>query len=208
MFDTSLRQFKDRVGTPLARRMRRVPPMLISILALLVGLLAAYAAFKGQYLWAFGLWYLNRVLDGLDGLIARLHEQTNRPGRIRGHPDRFRCLCRAPIGLVAGSLRVSATWPWHSCWQPFTSTPPRGCISLPFWKNAPPATLNARRPLSCPRASLAGLKPSLPTDISIVSRTHHDSVFRFCALVLYHPSTPHLGKTQFNLTPDTGTYDT
>ncbi|MCI0554100.1 MAG: CDP-alcohol phosphatidyltransferase family protein [Anaerolineae bacterium] len=103
MFDTSLRQFKDRVGTPLARRLSDVPPMAISILSLIAGLLAAFAAFKGQYLWAFGLWYLNRALDGLDGLVARL---TNTQSDLGGYMDilvDFVVYAMLPIGLVAGS---------------------------------------------------------------------------------------------------------
>ena len=103
MFDTSLRRFKDRAGTPLARRVSRVPPMAISILSLIAGLLAAYAAFKGQYLWAFGLWYLNRALDGLDGLVARL---TNTQSDLGGYVDiliDFLVYAMLPIGLVAGS---------------------------------------------------------------------------------------------------------
>ena len=75
MFDSSLRRFKDQVGAPLARRMSRVSPTFISMLALVVGLLATFAAFKQQYLLALAFWILNRLLDGLDGLIARLHDR-------------------------------------------------------------------------------------------------------------------------------------
>jgi phosphatidylglycerophosphate synthase len=102
MFDTSLRQFKDRVGTPLARNMSHIPPMVISVLALIVGLLAAYAALKQQYIGAFGLWYLNRALDGLDGLIARL---TDRQTDLGGYVDiltDFIVYASLPIGLVTG----------------------------------------------------------------------------------------------------------
>jgi phosphatidylglycerophosphate synthase len=103
MFDTSLRRFKDQVGTPLARHIDQVPPMFISGLAFLVGLLAAYAAFQSQYSLAFGLWYLNRALDGLDGLVARL---TNNQTDLGGYADiliDFVVYAALPIGLVAGS---------------------------------------------------------------------------------------------------------
>lgn len=103
MFDTSLRRFKDHVGTPLARHVDRVPPMVISSFSLLAGLLAAYAAFQGQYLWGFGLWYLNRALDGLDGLVARL---TNNQTDLGGYVDiliDFIVYATVPIGLVVGS---------------------------------------------------------------------------------------------------------
>lgn len=103
MFDSYLRRFKDQAGTPLARHMSRVSPMAISVSALVVGLLATYAAFKGQYLFAFGLWILNRILDGLDGLIARLH---NRQSDFGGYVDiltDYIVYAALPIGLVAGS---------------------------------------------------------------------------------------------------------
>ena len=102
MFDSNLRRFKARVGTPLAKRMSRVSPILISFFALIAGLFAAFAAFKHQYLWAFVLWYLNRALDGLDGLIARLHDgQTDFGGYVDILTD-FVVYAALPIGLVAG----------------------------------------------------------------------------------------------------------
>jgi phosphatidylglycerophosphate synthase len=102
MFDTPLRKFKDRVGTPLARRLSRVSPLVMSAVALAVGLLAAYAAYEQKYFWAFGLWYLNRALDGLDGLIARL---TNSQSDLGGYVDivtDYVVYAALPIGLVAG----------------------------------------------------------------------------------------------------------
>ncbi|MDP1545903.1 MAG: CDP-alcohol phosphatidyltransferase family protein [Anaerolineales bacterium] len=100
MFDSTLRRFKDQVGAPLARRMSRVSPTFISLLALAVGLLAAY---KQQYLWAFAFWILNRVLDGLDGLIARLHDRQSDFGGYVDILTDFIVYAALPIGLVAGS---------------------------------------------------------------------------------------------------------
>ena len=103
MFDTSLRRLKDRIGEPLAIRMSRVSPILISMLALAVGLLATVAAFKQQYLWALGFWILNRILDGLDGLIARLHNgQSDFGGYVDILTD-YIIYVSLPIGLVAGA---------------------------------------------------------------------------------------------------------
>jgi phosphatidylglycerophosphate synthase len=103
MFDTPLRQFKDQVATPVAKRMRRVPPLLMSICSLIAGLFSAYAAYQNLYLLAFGLWLLNRALDGLDGLIARLHNgQTDIGGYIDSLID-YTIYAALPIGLVTGS---------------------------------------------------------------------------------------------------------
>ncbi|GAB4467184.1 MAG: CDP-alcohol phosphatidyltransferase family protein [Anaerolineales bacterium] len=103
MFDSSLRRFKDRLGAPLALRLRRVSPLTISLLALLVGLLAAFAAYRQAYLWALGLWILNRALDGLDGLIARLHDTQSDFGGYADILTDFVIYAALPIGLVAGS---------------------------------------------------------------------------------------------------------
>lgn len=103
MFDAPLRRFKDQVGTPLARRMSGISPTLISILGLAIGLFATYAAYKQQYLWALMLWLLNRILDGLDGLIARLHQRQSDFGGYVDILTDFIIYAALPIGLVAGS---------------------------------------------------------------------------------------------------------
>lgn len=103
MFDSTLRRFKDQVGTPLAKRMSRVSPTFISILGLAVGLIATYAAYKQQYLWSLAFWLLNRVLDGLDGLIARLHQRQSDFGGYVDILTDFAIYAALPIGLVVGS---------------------------------------------------------------------------------------------------------
>lgn len=103
MFDSPLRRFKDQVGTPLAKRMSRVSPTFISILGLAVGLIATYAAYKQQYLWSLAFWLLNRVLDGLDGLIARLHQRQSDFGGYVDILTDFAIYAALPIGLVVGS---------------------------------------------------------------------------------------------------------
>ena len=103
MFDTPLRKFKDEVGTPLARGLSRVSPITISFIGLVFGLLAAWSAYRQLYIVAFGLWIFNRVLDGLDGLIARLH---NKQSDLGGYVDiltDFVAYAALPIGLAAGS---------------------------------------------------------------------------------------------------------
>jgi phosphatidylglycerophosphate synthase len=103
MFDTPLRKVKDRVGAPLARRLSRVSPIVISLVALVVALLAAWSAYRQLYLAAFALWILNRALDGLDGLLARMHgKQSDFGGYVDILTD-FIVYAALPIGLVAGS---------------------------------------------------------------------------------------------------------
>lgn len=98
-----MRRLKDQVATPLANRLRHVSPLFMSMLALVAGLFASYAAYRNQYLWAFGLWYLNRALDGLDGLIARLHDGQSDLGGYVDIVTDYVIYASLPIALVAGS---------------------------------------------------------------------------------------------------------
>ena len=106
MFDEPLRRFKDRVGRPLADRLSGVSPLAISALALVIGLLASFAAYKNQYAIALALWLLNRILDGLDGLIARLHHRQSDFGGYVDILTDFAVYAALPIGLVVGSPSI------------------------------------------------------------------------------------------------------
>ena len=72
MFDHLLRGLKDRLLTPLATLLRGVPPNVLSLIALLLGLGAAVAAATGAWVAGLALWLANRVTDGLDGTVARV----------------------------------------------------------------------------------------------------------------------------------------
>lgn len=78
MRDAVLRAKKDKLLVLLVERyLGSIHPNAISVAALGVGLLAA-AAVVGNFLWlGLLLWLLNRVLDGLDGLVARVHHKQS-----------------------------------------------------------------------------------------------------------------------------------
>jgi phosphatidylglycerophosphate synthase len=103
MFDPLLRNLKDRVLHPIARTAGgSVSPNAVTVVTLLVGLAAAAALVVRAYPWALGLWLLNRVLDGLDGAIARLHgRQTDFGGYLDILCD-FVVYAAIPIGLAFG----------------------------------------------------------------------------------------------------------
>lgn len=72
MIDKTLRVPKETLLNPLVRGpLRRIHPTAVTIAAAGVGVAAAVAAWQEAYLPALGLWMLNRVLDGLDGTLAR-----------------------------------------------------------------------------------------------------------------------------------------
>ncbi len=57
-----------------------VPPLALTIGGWIVGVAACVAAATGAWNTALGLWILNRVLDGLDGPVARRRGQTELGG--------------------------------------------------------------------------------------------------------------------------------
>ena len=100
MFDAALRQANDRVGAPLALRMSAVSPNAVSIGGFVVGLIAAWQASQGNGGAAVTLWLFSRILDGLDGLIARLHGKQSDFGGYLDIVLDFVVYAAVPIGLT------------------------------------------------------------------------------------------------------------
>lgn len=103
MFDAWLRALKDRLFAPFARQLgRRVHPAAISLFAAVVGLVAASSA-AGRWWWAaLGCWLLNRLLDGLDGSVAR---ESGRASDVGGYLDVLLdhvVYAAVPIGVALG----------------------------------------------------------------------------------------------------------
>jgi len=100
--DHVLRGYKDRLLRPLAVALGRVSPNAITLLAMVIGLTAAVMAARQQYVLALALWLASRILDGLDGLSARLtHQQTDFGGYLDIVAD-FVVYAALPIGLFLG----------------------------------------------------------------------------------------------------------
>ncbi|TVR05306.1 MAG: CDP-alcohol phosphatidyltransferase family protein [Spirochaetaceae bacterium] len=81
MFDHVLRRGKDHLLAPLVRVAgSRFHPNLISVAAAVIGVAAAVALANGAYGLAAALWVSNRLVDGLDGAVARATGQTSEFG--------------------------------------------------------------------------------------------------------------------------------
>jgi phosphatidylglycerophosphate synthase len=107
VLDHLLRGLKDQLLAPAARWLIRVSPDLITLVALLLGLAAAWAAYRGAFLVGFGLWIANRVTDGLDGTVARL---ANRQTDFGGYLDillDFIVYAVVPVAFAYGSMTPS-----------------------------------------------------------------------------------------------------
>jgi phosphatidylglycerophosphate synthase len=73
MIDKALREPKELAMALVVRGpIRRLHPTVVTVLAAGFGVAAALAAWQGSYLPALSLWAANRVLDGLDGTLARI----------------------------------------------------------------------------------------------------------------------------------------
>jgi len=111
MRDSVLRQQKDRLMAPLVEQaFTTVHPNFVSLLALIVGLLSVAAILSQAYWAGLVLWIFNRMLDGLDGLIARIHHKQSDFG---GYLDLFLdfiIYLAVPIAFMVKLPTVSNLW--------------------------------------------------------------------------------------------------
>ncbi|MGB7341869.1 MAG: CDP-alcohol phosphatidyltransferase family protein [Phototrophicaceae bacterium] len=110
MLDKQMRYAKESVLNPLARWVgNHISPTEITLLGGLVGITAAGFAWQGWYLAGLVLWIANRILDGLDGTVARLNnKQTDLGGYIDIIVDNI-VYAVVPIGLAL-SVDTSITY--------------------------------------------------------------------------------------------------
>ena len=81
MLDNQLRRIKERVLGGVARKLfAHTPPALLSLLGFITGVGAAGAIYCGADGAALGLWVGSRILDGLDGTVARVHNKESATG--------------------------------------------------------------------------------------------------------------------------------
>ena len=103
MIDRALRPHAEAALAPLARVTPAwVTPGAVTALAVVPGLGAAAAAAAGRPLLATALWLANRLLDGLDGTIAR---RSGRASDRGGYADILLDVvvyAAIPLGIAAG----------------------------------------------------------------------------------------------------------
>jgi phosphatidylglycerophosphate synthase len=103
MLDYTLRPYKDRFLIPIARPVGlRISPTAVTLLALGTGLVAAALLLRQQYGLALVFWITSRVLDGLDGTIARAHARESDFGGYLDILGDFVVYAAIPTALVLG----------------------------------------------------------------------------------------------------------
>ncbi len=109
MLDRSLRPLKSTALAPAAARMAAVPPLAVTAVGLVVGLGAAGLAAVGWWLPALLAWLLNRLLDGLDGELARTTDSATDQGGYLDLVADATVYAAIPLGVAAG-IGGSAAW--------------------------------------------------------------------------------------------------
>ena len=117
MLDDSMRNVKDTVIHPLVSGFCRlgVSPTAVTALGFVVGLGAAAAAAAAFWILAASLWLVNRVLDGIDGALARW---CGLEGDLGGYLDLmadFTVYTALPLGIAVG---ISGILPWAGAGEP------------------------------------------------------------------------------------------
>lgn len=109
VLDERLRPLKDAAFEPVARLLnRRVHPHWISLAGVVPGVAAA--VFCGQRAYGAGLacWVVNRLFDGLDGVVSRMEGRQSDFGGYLDIVLDYVAYAAIPIGLVVGSGSVEA----------------------------------------------------------------------------------------------------
>ncbi len=111
MLDSSLREVKDRALTPVAVRLNGVSPLVLTFLSLVCCVAAGFAAWQHLIVGSVVLWLVGRLLDGLDGPVARVRGAATELG---GYLDLMADgigYAAVPIGIAAARNSVHV-WMW------------------------------------------------------------------------------------------------
>lgn len=103
MLDRALRKVKDSALEPAALALGPgVPPNAVTLAAFALGAAAAALLLHRRYLPALALWLLSRILDGLDGALARAHGRQSDFGGYLDILCDFVLYSAIPIALALG----------------------------------------------------------------------------------------------------------
>jgi phosphatidylglycerophosphate synthase len=78
MLDKLTRPLKDRLLKPLGKIIgHSLSPNKITLFSFIIGLGSVYFIITGELLFALILWIVNRIMDGLDGVVARMNKRQS-----------------------------------------------------------------------------------------------------------------------------------
>lgn len=108
MFDIALRGWKDAVVDPISRGMpKAITPGWVTFAAFASGLLSCFCALTPVYnRAALAFWLLNRLLDCLDGSLARARNQATQLGGFLDLLADFIVYSLLPIAIARGQANL------------------------------------------------------------------------------------------------------
>lgn len=110
VFDARLRETKQRFFAPVVDLVAVVPPLGLTFAGLFVGLAAAGAAADSRWFLALFLFVANRVIDGLDGEVARATSIDSDEGGYADMVADTIVYAAIPLGAATGS-ELDHIWP-------------------------------------------------------------------------------------------------
>lgn len=110
MFDARLRQTKQRLLAPLADLVASFPPIGLTGAGLVLGIASALAAADSRWWLALILFAANRLVDGLDGEVARARGEANDCGGYADIVVDTIVYASIPLGAAVGS-GIDHIWP-------------------------------------------------------------------------------------------------
>ena len=122
MLDARLRRRLDGPLSRLARLIDRpaVTPDRLTLLGLATGLASAAAAAGQLWWWALGLWWFSRLMDGLDGPLAR-RRRTHGTRGTHSQAGGFLDITAdfVAYGATVVGVAIGATQQYGAHWLPF-----------------------------------------------------------------------------------------
>jgi phosphatidylglycerophosphate synthase len=114
VIDQQLRAMKDRALGPVARRLTamRMGAGWLTAAGLIAAVVAGLLAWRGLTWWSVAVFLIGRVLDGLDGAVAR---RAGTASDLGGYLDQLAdtvAYAAVPLGLAAGA---DSTQVWAAC---------------------------------------------------------------------------------------------
>lgn len=110
MMDSFLRPLKDRLLSPLVFLVSRfATPNGLSLTAFFAGIACAAAILTAKPVLAFGLWTVNRIIDGLYGALARAAGKTSDAGGYLDIMLDFMVYAALPLAMIFRSPDLALT---------------------------------------------------------------------------------------------------
>lgn len=161
MLDKFTRTIKDRLLLPLVDAIpQRVTPDTITVASIVPGVTAALCAGVGMWGWGLGAFVLNRILDGLDGLVARRRVSQSDFGGYLDIMVDFLVYTMVPVGVQIGAGSIEGAG-----LSRFTTAMPLAILLGSFYVNAASwmylsALLEKRRPATRETGTTSVAMPS------------------------------------------------